>query len=96
MPKHAYAYNEEHDFNLTMIKDRKRVAAMAIEKERKRILDGLQKLRCEFDMVEHNCGYWKDPKNPPEVHDIVAIVEDFDYDEHYRQLLRELEDDIQD
>lgn len=92
MPKHAYPYNEEHDLNLTIIKERKRVAAMAIKKERKRILDGLQKLRCEFDGVEHNCAYWKNPKQPPEVHEITDIIEDFDREEHERQLMEQWND----
>jgi len=93
MPKHAYPYNEEHDFNLTIVKERKRVANMAIEKERKRILDGMKKFRCEFDGVEHHCSYWKDNK-APEVWEIVAVVENFDHDEYYRQLMAEMDYDI--
>lgn len=93
MPKHALPYDEQHDLNVTIIKERKRVAEMAIEKERKRILDGLQKLRCEFDRVEHNCSYWKDPKNPPQVHEIVDIIEDFDHEAYFKEQLKLLEED---
>ena len=95
LSKHAKPYDEEHDFNLTIVRERKRVAKMAVEKDRQRMLDRLKTLRCEFDGVEHNCSAWKDSKHPPSAGEIVEIIEDFDYNEYYKQLLIEMGYDIQ-